>query len=221
MNADLSCHLGPTIEGVAPHRIVVLSGPAPADLLDHGRQLLVGRASAWPHARPPRWHGWDFSVDKADLMIRIVAELARYYGRPEVFESWLMSLARREDLATTGITRHVAMLDFRFAPAIPIDVPPHDWWLFLVPDGCDWDSLDGQPVRLITAQVPDEPDLPADRLRGLERLSRILRRVELSGTNDFARLTPLQAARCFNRCAAEVLESDSRHPALAFPPTDG
>ncbi len=186
---------GPSTHPLAPRRILTLPRESQADLVDRGRQL-IHRSSA-----------------KIDLIVRAVDALARYYDRADLFEPWLRQVMRREELASTGIGRHVAILDYRLGVPLPVDEPPADWWLFLVPDGCDWQALDDLPVHVVFNVALADPSRRGTFLRELEHLARGLRRLPGAAWRDFSRLPPLDAARCFNSLILEIEEDRVRPPA--------
>ena len=68
-----------------------------------------------------------------------------YYGVPQAFPSWTKALAKREALASTGMGFGFGYFyEFQDDEPLQLDTPPVDWWLFLFPDGADWQS--GEPV---------------------------------------------------------------------------
>lgn len=200
---------------VPPWRTVLLPARATPDdepLLGRGRDLLLGRAPDWGPPRLPFWQGWEFSRDKADVMIRITDTLARHYALSGAFDSWLVSLARREHLGSTGVGGGVALLDFRLAPAPEIDDPSADWWLFVAPDGAEWQAVDGLPVRVLLLSIlnPLSPlNRPRQRLLGFELQTRVLRRLAARPPATLPR-RPREAARWFNGLVACVIEDQRR-----------
>lgn len=200
---------------VPPWRTVLLPAvPAPEDepLLQRGRALLLGRASDLGPPRLPLWQGWEFSRDKADVMIRIIDALVRHYALPGAFDSWLLSLARREHLGSTGVGGGVALLDFRMAPLPEIDDPLADWWLFLNPDGIEWQAIDGRPVQLLLLSIfrlINPIREPRQRPLEVELQTRVLRRLADRLPATLPR-RPREAARWFNGVAACVIEDRRR-----------
>lgn len=191
---------GSSVHPLSQRRVVVVSrDPAPEELsvVERGRAFLASE----PHS---------LSSGKADLIIRVVDRLATYYHHSERWEMWLRHVVRRENLASTGIGRGCAILDYRLPIPLVVEVPPADWWWFLIPQGCDWDSLDGEPVHALCGVTCADPNAPGTRLRELERLSGCLRKLRTTDWQAFARLAPLDAIRCFNGLHETVREDRAR-----------
>ena len=117
----------------------------------------------------------------------------------------------REELGSTGIGRHIGILDYRLPFPVEVDERPADWWLFLIPDGCDWDALDGELVHVIFGVTGAEPNQPGTHLRQLELLTRVLQRLEGPGWRALSQLNPFDAARGFNALFEQVTEDQSRN----------
>src|SRR5262245_28226173 len=198
---------GSSMHPLSPRRLAVLPpDPTPADagLIERGRAVLSRAVLPLRPNQVEQWQGWSLSAHKVDLIIRLVDRMVSHYGRTDLWELWLRTVARREDLGTTGIGGHIAILDYRLPEAGEADEPPVDWWVFLVPEGCDWDALDGIPVHVIFGVTGARPDQPGMHLRNLERLCQVLRRREASDWVALSRMEPLDAVRWFNALHAEV-----------------
>lgn len=199
----------------APERVAVLSRPVPPDLLEYGREFLAGRASDWPHPEEGQWEGWRFPREKADVMIWMVGVLVNhYFGVPEAaFDSWLGSFARREDLSPSGLSEHVAHAAFRFAPGVRPDAPPHDWWLFLLPEGCPWNKRTTPSARVLVLAVPELASVLSssqDQYHTVHSALTVFPPKE--GWGRLARLPELAAARLLNAAVARTIEMLSRAP---------
>jgi mannitol/fructose-specific phosphotransferase system IIA component len=95
-----------------------------------------------------RFHS-QLSTEKIAWIARLSKVLADHYRI--AVERWAVGLAKREALGSTGLGYGVGLLhqfqDFRH----PFQVhrlanAPVDWWLFLFPEGAEWDAFDGSPV---------------------------------------------------------------------------
>src|SRR5436309_3160666 len=114
---------GPSTDPVSPRRVVTLSRDTPPEetvLVERGREVLRGRSHRGG-GQPTRWAGWNLTLDKIDLLVRIVDRLVRHYDRADLWESWLVQVGRREDLASGGIGRHIAILDYRLQVPVAVD----------------------------------------------------------------------------------------------------
>ena len=79
------------------------------------------------------------------------------------------AIMKREDLGSTGIGRGVAVPHTKH-PSVSTLIAA----IALVPEGVEFDSLDGEPVYIMFLLV-SPPNQPGDHLRGLENISRHLR----------------------------------------------
>jgi hypothetical protein len=46
---------------------------------------------------------------------------------------------------------------FQWGHEIQVDCPPVDWWLFLFPDGIDWQGMNTDPVHALIGHVGRVP----------------------------------------------------------------
>ena len=83
-------------------------------------------------------------------------------------ESIVKAIMKREDLGSTGIGRGVAVPHTKH-PSVNRLVGT----VAVSPEGINFESLDGEPVRLFFLLV-SPPDRPGDHLRALENISRQL-----------------------------------------------
>ena len=115
-----------------------------------------------------RFHG-KLSAEKVGWIVRLTTVLADHYRIP--VERWAVVMAKREALASTGLGHGVGLLhqfqDFLDRPSQDCHIAnaPVDWWLFLFPEGIDWDAFDGRPVFGMVGHVfswlQPVPRLPA------------------------------------------------------------
>jgi PTS system nitrogen regulatory IIA component len=141
----------------------------------------------------------DLAPRDKDATLRELARLvAAGEGETAALDAELVyrAFAEREQLATTGVGSGVAIPHgrlhtdrFRVAMAI-------------CPDGVPFDSVDGEPARILFAVLAPE-DSPADQLRVLARISRVLK--DQAVRNRLLGATDRQAALDI------VVEEEQRH----------
>jgi mannitol/fructose-specific phosphotransferase system IIA component len=100
-------------------------------------------------------------------LIEAIASAGRI-SQPTVAET-VAALIKREELGSTGIGRGVA-LPHADHPAIA----EHTWAIGLVPQGIDFDSLDGRPVNRVYLLLSPKGDVQG-KMRQFERGSRAIR----------------------------------------------
>lgn len=127
----------------APERVVILNRRdlgSPHGIREKlGRKIVEGLAG-----------------EKLDLLTTVMKLLTDFYRVPQFFEDWAHRLAHREQLGSTGIGRGLGLIhQFQaWGQTVPTVVnPPVDWWLFLIPKGMDYESLDDRPVFALIGHV--------------------------------------------------------------------
>ncbi len=108
---------------------------------------------------------------KLELILAITATLSDFYGCDDRFEQWAMAFAAREELASTGMGNGFG-LPHQFQPIgqrLKTFNSPVDWWLFLYPEGADWECYDGRPLYWMIVPV-FTCRLPGFEMRVLERI---------------------------------------------------
>ena len=101
-------------------------------------------------------HG--LAAGKLNVIFQLMHVLADYYRRPQLFERWASGVAKRESLGSTGVGGGFGLLHQYQDDSYVRLVNPHvDWWLFLFPDGIDWDAWDGKPVYGMVGHVFPPP----------------------------------------------------------------
>ncbi len=137
---------------------------------------------------------------KAHWIDRLAKVLTDHYAIPS--SGWANGMAKREALASTSLGHGFGLLhQFQDRQHIRLETPPVDWWLFLFPNGIEWNAIDDQPVFGMIGPVfpPDHIEMPALKLRVYELTTRIGREVMLSdGWRAIARLDGESAARKLN-----------------------
>ena len=95
-----------------------------------------------------------FSEEKLDYILWITHMLTKYYHVPEYLEHWATQLAARENMGVVmGLGRHMGVVH-QFQPAsgsqrVHTANGSMDWWLVLIPEGVDFQSMDGLPTHVL------------------------------------------------------------------------
>ena len=138
---------------IAPERVVVLT-----------EQRWYGDQHPLTQDLRERFHG-KLSAEKVWWIVRLTTVLADHYRIP--VERWAVGMARREALGSTGLGHGAGLLQFQdfHSQDCHIANAPVDWWLFLFPEGVEWDAFDGRPVfgmvGHVFAWLQPAPRLPA------------------------------------------------------------
>ena len=142
-----------------------------------------------------------FSREKLELMLRVMKPMASVYRDKPYFEDWMRGLAWRESFASSGLGRHVGLVHQFQKFTQPRTVNGLvDWWLFLIPDGGEFESPDGEPVHLLFGHVfPNPAWEPGFCLDVLCLLSIALRSMDVPEIMAFSRMDRQAAARCMNQ----------------------
>lgn len=94
---------------------------------------------------------------KFDLLLAFVDHMAAYYQRPDLKEYWAFRLTQREQLGSCGIGRGFGLVhQFQLDDVVKTINGKVDWWLFLLPEGANFESLDENPVHLLIGHVFDQ-----------------------------------------------------------------
>jgi hypothetical protein len=166
-----------------------------------------------------RGYGRDeyFSEEKLDYAIWIMHLLTEYYGVPQYFEDWATRLAGRESLGPVmGYCGHAGLIHQFQNKAKDQGHPVStqnglvDWWLVLIPDGVDFQSLDDLPTHVLCGLVESNS-------RGPRTECMCLGLVEQAwGLHDdwiaVSRMDRLDAVRCLNRRLVEALSKKLEDP---------
>jgi hypothetical protein len=133
--------------------------------------------------------------------------VASHYRMHRFIEDWVARLAFWGTVNPSQSGEELVLLPwFQGREEIPVDRPPVDWWLFLFPDGLDWNSPDGKPARALMAPVTRVS--LSSRPRRLRHFVAWLSR-QLGEKVDWlkvARMGSLDAALFLNPIVAEILD---------------
>ncbi|MGH7136138.1 MAG: hypothetical protein ACREHD_10385 [Pirellulales bacterium] len=100
--------------------------------------------------------GYVCAPEKLGLLVRAMDTVARHYQIPDTREAWSYGLAARESLGSTGFGKGMGLLHQFQGPGpehVATDCDFVDWWLFLIPEGADFDSFDEKPVYTLVGHV--------------------------------------------------------------------
>ncbi len=178
--------------------------------------MIKGRPSSWQYQGLKdrlleQGFGKDeyFSEGKLDYAIWIIRMLTQQYGVPEYFEDWATRLAARENLGMAlGYWRHCGLVhqfqQWGDHQSIQTQNGLVDWWLFLIPGGVDFHSIDGLPTHMLLGCV----DTNGSAIRELHCMCLIERLVgNLTDVVAVSQMDRLRAARCLNQQLVEIIES--------------
>ena len=201
----------------SPERVVILPSNHPLGL---GRTLADAQERIWSGIKA--WHsriqGPLISSVKFDLLLALVDHMAAYYQRPDLAEYWASRLACREQLGSSGLGRGFGLVhQYQLADVVKTTNAKVDWWLFLLPEGANYESLDDKPVHLLIGHVFDQRRFGwEDRVWGLT--AGLARNVlglpeNTNGINlgllNVARMDRVSAARFLNHRLALCLKDET------------
>jgi hypothetical protein len=189
-----------------PNRIVILKPPYNV------------AASRKPHVLDlyrefKQRHGMEYdrlhvSDAKLDVLLTLVDALANSYAEAD-FYVWAKHLLLREDLATSSIGNNVGLFhQFQTPnPIITTQGNEADWWLFLCPNGAEFDGWNGEPAFVLFGFVMSDRQRPLE-MDLLCRLADLFKRIHPEEDHSrfwkrFAQQRPANAARQLNQKMAE------------------
>ena len=159
--------------------------------------------------------GSQLPAEKAHWIDRLAKVLADHYAIPSA--GWTNGMTKREALASTSLGQGFGLLhQFQDNQHIRLATPPVDWWLFLFPNGIEWNAIDEKPVYGMIGHVfpTDHIDMPALKVKVYSLTTRIGREVMMSdGWRAIASLDGKAAARKVNlavsRCIGNKIVTSS------------
>ncbi len=202
-------HVRQGLHPFSPERTVVVYPDSPRRDLDEWMKKLVHDEASRTNETASK--GLGLSKRKVELILNMVEPMAAAYGDHDRFERWVVQLARRESLGSSGVGWHIGLLhQFQAPPWTRTTNGFVDWWLFLIPDGGEFDSFDKEPVHVAFAYVFSRHFIKGDHyfgqeLKALGLCSQSLRPLGPSGIVSLSRMDRCRAAQFFNRRLAEVL----------------
>ena len=152
-------------------------------------------------------HGYPIPGEKRVSIYLMIDRWAGHYDRPDLFEPWVVGLARRESLASSSLGDQCGIAhQFHSTGEVRVDCPPVDWWLFLFPEGIDWACPDGKPTHAVLGHVGRSPWHHVGgfmyRVWGLaQRLA-----CDVGDWPGVSRMGRVDAARYLNRAIVSLIE---------------
>lgn len=202
----------------APERVVILTTDHHLKLgrtLANAKKQIRSRFEAWA----ARFRDHLMASTKFDLLLAFVDHMVAYYQRPDLAEDWAFRLAGREQLGSCGLGHGLGVVhQFQGDDAVKTTNGKVDWWLFLLPEGANYESLDEKPAHLLIGHIFDQRMIGWE-LRVLE-LTTKLQRSALGppmnpdgislGLLKVANMDRVSAARLLNYRLALCLKEESR-----------
>jgi hypothetical protein len=142
-----------------PQRIIILPSGTPLEYGSRcGRQLRMKLDEEIQQFQGEIHRSAPLPAEKLESTFWIMDVLTGHYRVPELFEAWVLGLAGRETFGSSTIGNHLGLVhQFQKGDEIEVDCPPLDWWLFLFPDGIDWDHPGGESVHALIGHVSRFP----------------------------------------------------------------
>ena len=140
----------------SPERVVILTSE---DSLKLGRTLAGAKNQIWSGMETGCLRRRERLMPSAkfDLLLAFVDHMAAYYHRPDLAECWAFRLASREQLGSCGLGRGFGLVhQFQGHDVVKTTSGKVDWWLFLLPEGANYESHDEKPVHVLIGHVFDQ-----------------------------------------------------------------
>lgn len=188
----------------SPSRIVVLEKDQANDFVDDDLFLLCGqvREDVDRQLEPDRYYRC--RAEKLTLLVRVADVFARYYKRPDARWAWSHGLVWRESFSSTGLGRGSGILhQFQRPPGdcLRTDGNLVDWWVFMIPSGMDFESLDELPVYFLIGHLFESWNADVrGQLKVWSLASHVMREPPpfFPTWHEFAQTDPSEAARLLN-----------------------
>ena len=142
------------------NRIIILDTSAPVE--SSRKADVLTRCDEWRKSHGGKKDSIEplvISDAKIDVLLKLVNVLAPFYSQ-EYFEDWARRLILRENLSSTGLGGHWGLFHQFQLPEkiIETENKEADWWVFLSPEGVEFDAMDNEPVHVIFGFVMSKPD---------------------------------------------------------------
>ncbi len=197
-----------------PERVVILSSTG---ITRVGHNLQEAKQSIWKRVQARHLGSQDYLMPpvKFDLLVAMIDRLTSFYHRADLAEDWALRLARREDLGSCGLDQGFGLVhQFQGRENVRTINSLVDWWLFLVPEGMEYQCLDEKPVYALVGHVFDQRriGLELDVWSLASELHRTISRRKVSdrsmlGWEQIANMDRVSAARFLNRQVALSLKN--------------
>jgi hypothetical protein len=136
----------------APERVVVMKQGTFGDLCGCDLRRQIDKQIEVEFGHMKGFEKNRFPDPKRESIYWMMDAMCGYYAVPYL-EHWVVGLAGREILASTGWCGTGIAHQYQRGGEVPVDNPPYDWWLFLFPEGHEWAAMDEQPVFAVFAHV--------------------------------------------------------------------
>lgn len=202
-------HVRQGLHPFSPERTVIVNVDSQREDIDEWTKKLAHDKAS--RTNETAFKGLGLSKRKVELILNMVEPMAAAYGDDDRFERWVIQLTRRESFASSGVGWHIGLLhQFQAPPWTRTTNGFVDWWLFLIPDGGEFDSLDEEPVHVAFAYVFSRHVIKGNcffgqELKAVALCSQSLRPLGPSDIISLSRMDRYHAAQFFNRRLAEVL----------------
>lgn len=106
-------------------------------------------------------HSWSWATStslqmpnaKLTLLITIMRHITAHYRRPDLFAYWADRVVWREEFASSGCGGIGLGHEFQGWQELTTLEQDVDWWAFLVPEGVDFDAIDGKPIFVMVVPI--------------------------------------------------------------------
>lgn len=180
-----------------------MTAPSPA-VIEAIRRRVEGDKRSWPWATTT---SLELPNGRLTLLIKIMRHITGHYRRSDVFADWTLRPVRREELAGTG--SHGVGLGHEFQGQDEFSTRERDidWWAFLIPEGIEFDAIDGEPIHLIVIPVFGKRGMT----RTIESWAAAIRLAKYVNPQRLARKNPADATDQLNRALLRSLH-EIRNP---------
>lgn len=144
---------------------------------------------------------------KLTLLIAIMQHITGHYRRPDLFADWAYRLVWREEFGSTGGHGIALGHEFQGRQELSMLKWKVDWWAFLIPDGLEFDAIDGEPVYLMMVPVFGQGGMK----RNIESWAAAMRIVKHLNPQRVARNNSAEATERLNRALSRSLH-EIRNP---------
>lgn len=180
-----------------------MTAPSPA-VIEAIRQQVEADKLSWSWATST---SLQMPNAKLTLLIAILRHITNHYRRPDLFADWALRLVRREELAGTAGQGVGLCHEFQRPKELSTVEQSVDWWAFLIPDGTEFDAIDGEPIHLIIVPVFGQNGMK----QTIESWAAAMRLAKYVNPQRLARNNPTEATDQLNRALSRSLHEAGHH----------
>ncbi len=191
----------------APERVVVMRQ---RNYVDLGGRDLRRQIDKQIEVEFGHMEGFDkkwFPDSKRESIYWMMDTMCGHYG-VAYLEHWVVGLAGREILASTGRGGVGMAHQYQRGGEVPVDNPPCDWWLFLCPDGQEWAAIEDQPIFAMITHVAHHSAVSWTMLPQWALTQGLSRTVQ--DWSQIAQMGRVDACRHLNGITARFLADEAR-----------